>query len=187
MTRQYFNRFYWIIHILVKIDSLIPRSLNKMFLCLFRGFGGRLGILIRYILIKNLAKSCGNNVIIKENVYLFHVENLVIGDNVSIHPMCYIECQGGLNIGNNVSIAHASTIMTTSHVYNNTSIPIKYNKGIQQYTTISDDVWIGCGVRILIGVHIGSRVILGAGAVVNRDVTRNSIYAGVPAKKIKSI
>lgn len=49
-----------------------------------------------------------------------------------------------------------------------------------------DDVWIGCGVRILCGVHIDTRCIIGANSLVNKSVDSFSIYGGVPAKKIKS-
>ena len=52
---------------------------------------------------------------------------------------------------------------------------------------INDDVWIGCGVRIMAGVEIGSRVIVGAGAVVTSNLMDHALYAGVPAKYIKSI
>lgn len=52
------------------------------------------------------------------------------------------------------------------------------------YCTIGNDVWIAAGVNILHSVTIGSGAIIGAGAVVTKDVEPYSIYAGVPAKKI---
>lgn len=52
---------------------------------------------------------------------------------------------------------------------------------------IGDNVWIGNNVIVLPGVHIGSNSIIGAGAVVTKDVPENVIYAGVPAKFIKSL
>ena len=66
-------------------------------------------------------------------------------------------------------------------------MPIKYNPSVCSPIVVNDDVWIGCGCRILAGVEIGDRVVIAAGAVVNKNVERNSLYAGVPAKKIKSI
>ena len=53
------------------------------------------------------------------------------------------------------------------------------------YCTIGNDVWIAAGVNILHSVRIGDGAIIGAGAVVTKDVEPYSIYAGVPAKKIK--
>lgn len=53
--------------------------------------------------------------------------------------------------------------------------------------SIENDVWIGPGVRILGEITIGQNSIIGANAVVIRDVAENSIMAGVPAKLIRTI
>jgi serine acetyltransferase len=50
---------------------------------------------------------------------------------------------------------------------------------------IDDDVWIGYGVTILSGVHIGQGAVVAAGAVVTKDVPPYAIVGGVPAKIIK--
>jgi acetyltransferase-like isoleucine patch superfamily enzyme len=50
---------------------------------------------------------------------------------------------------------------------------------------IEDDVWIGIGAVILQGVRIGRGSIIGAGAVVNRDVESGTVVAGVPAREIR--
>lgn len=55
--------------------------------------------------------------------------------------------------------------------------------GIQ--VIIGNDVWIGEDVRILEGVVIGDGAVIGAGAIVTKDVEPYSIYAGIPAKKLK--
>jgi maltose O-acetyltransferase len=52
---------------------------------------------------------------------------------------------------------------------------------------IGDDVWIGTGAVILKGVTIGARAIVGAGAVVNRDVPPDVIVAGNPARVVKNL
>ena len=53
--------------------------------------------------------------------------------------------------------------------------------------TIGSDVWIGPGVRILGDIFVGSNTIIGANAVVIRDVAENSVVAGVPAKLTRTI
>jgi acetyltransferase-like isoleucine patch superfamily enzyme len=53
--------------------------------------------------------------------------------------------------------------------------------------SIGNDVYIGLNTMILPGVHIGNRVIIGAGSVVVKDIPDNSVAAGVPARVIKSV
>lgn len=107
------------------------------------------------------------------------------GNNVSINPYSYLA--GNINIGSNVSIANHTSIHCANHSFSDKTVPIKYQPIINDPITIEDDVWIASGCRILSGVHIGKRVIIAAGAVVTKSIETNSIYAGVPAKKIKSI
>lgn len=52
--------------------------------------------------------------------------------------------------------------------------------------TVGDNVYIGTNTLILPGVNIGNNVIIGAGAVVSRDIPDNSVAVGVPAKVIKT-
>ena len=70
---------------------------------------------IRFICIKRLAASCCGNVAIFPYVTLKHIEKLHIGDNVSIHTMCYLDALGGIKIGDNVSIAHQSSLISFDH------------------------------------------------------------------------
>ena len=52
---------------------------------------------------------------------------------------------------------------------------------------IHDEVWIGANVTILPGVTIGKCTVIGAGSVVSKNLDAFSVYAGVPAKKIRDI
>ena len=52
---------------------------------------------------------------------------------------------------------------------------------------IGNDVWLGCGVRILSGTVIEDRVIIAAGAVVKGHLESGYIYGGVPAKRLKKL
>lgn len=142
---------------------------------------------MRYLRVRALARKTGANVCVMDHVYLQHCENLEIGDNVSIHEQCNLNAYGGVRIGNDVSIAHGTSIVSFNHTWVDEATPIKYNPSEALPVVIGNDVWIGCGVRILGGVTIGDRVVIAAGAVVNKDCEPHGVYAGVPAKLVKRI
>ncbi len=145
------------------------------------------GVTLRYSYFKRKFSQCGSNVSIHRNTLIFCPQNISVGNNVSIHPMCYIDGEGHIEIGNNVSIAHSTTIMSANHTWSDISMPIKYCPPKYERVIIEDDVWIGCGVRIMAGVKIGHRCVIAAGAVVTKDCHPNSLYGGVPARFIKAI
>ena len=185
--RNLYSRYRKVLNILSKIGEKIPYNMRIKMLHLFRNTGGKTGIAIRYILVKTLAKNCGNNVSIKQYVFLENIHNISFGDNVSVHPFCYLEGSGGIEIGNDVSLAHNTSILSVNHTWENYEMPIKYNPIDHTPVKICDDVWVGCGCRIMAGITINSRSIIAAGAVVTKDVESNSIVGGVPAKKNKKI
>jgi len=169
------------------VIALLPYCVREwMFRC-SSSFGGHIGILIRFLLIRKMAKSCGKNVSIKKHNYIFRIKGLSIGNNVCIHEACYINAVGGLTIGDNVSIGHGSDILTFNHQWSDPSLPIKYNEVVKKSVTIGNDVWIGVGAKIMAGVNIGDRAIVAAGAVVTKDVKSHTIVGGCPAHFIKSI
>lgn len=172
---------------MVAVNGIFPRGFNGFLLKLFRNTNGQIGLLIRYVIVRNLAKSCGDNVSIQPGVFLFSLQNMRFGSNVSIHPMCYLDAAGGLDVGSDVSIAHASSVITANHSWDDRAIAIKYNPETFSKVTISNDVWIGAGCRVLAGVTIATRCVIAAGAVVNKSTDQAHVYAGVPARPIKRI
>ena len=183
--REKFEKYKTIINIFSKIIKIFPKKIRLKLLYHFRKTQGNKGIAIRYILIKNLAKSCGDNVSIHPDVYIFHPEKLEIANNVSIHPMTYIEAYGGVTIGNDVSIAEGVTIMSVTHLFDDINVPIK-NQGIkEQKIVIENNVWIGAKATILGNNIVHSGSIVGANAVVTKNVEPNNIVAGIPATKIR--
>lgn len=114
----------------------------------------------------------GNNCSIWFNaVVRGDVHTIRMGNNVNIQDGAIVHCtylKAPTNIGNNVSVAH---------------------KAIIHGCTINDNVLIGMGAIIMDGVIIGSNSIIAAGAIVleNTIIEENSLYAGIPAKKIKNL
>ena len=123
--REQFRKYKVFLELLEKFYRLFPLKIRKKLLEKNRRRRGKIGLAVRYALLKTIAKSVGDNVSVHEDVYIRNPQGLSIGDNVSIHPMCYIEALGGLFIGNDVSIAHGTTIMTTDHNFKALDVPIK--------------------------------------------------------------
>lgn len=83
-------------------------------------------------------------------------------------------------ISPNVVIAHHSVVGKACLVSTLTGVGASIN--------IEDKVFIGMGCTIVTGMNtVGENSIIGAGAVVLKDVDKNSVYAGVPAKKIRDV
>jgi len=91
-----------------------------------------------------------------------------------------------LIIGDRVAIAQRVTIITSSSPnYSRLYDHVKATHGGQ--IVICDDAWIGAGAIILPNVTIGEGAIVGAGAVVTKDVPRLHVVGGVPARIIKKL
>jgi len=106
------------------------------------------------------------NAVIRGDVHYIH-----IGNNVNIQDGAIIHCtyqKAPVTIGNNVSIAHGAII---------------------HGCTIHDSVLVGMGAILMDGVVVESNSIIAAGAVVSQGtlIESGSVYAGVPARKIKTI
>jgi acetyltransferase-like isoleucine patch superfamily enzyme len=166
---------------------LLPRRWAGGGLALFRHVPGKLGIGLRYLFARRLFAACGDVVAIFEGVYIRNGQGIRCGSHVSIHPLCYLDGIGGITLGNDVSIAHGVSILSFDHGFADPSLPIRNNPTHKAEVRLGDDVWIGCGARLLAGVEIGSRSVVGAGAVVTRSIPAGRLALGVPARTVKEI
>jgi acetyltransferase-like isoleucine patch superfamily enzyme len=108
-----------------------------------------------------------------------------LGSNCTVNSYAILYGHGGLQIGNDVRIAPQVMIMPMNHIYKDPHVAIR-KQGIRaQGIKIEDDVWLGAGAVILDGVTIGRGSVIGAGAIVTKDIPRYSVAVGVPAKVIK--
>ncbi len=185
--RDIFKVVYPMMKLLSYLFFLLPRFIINWLWILADLLPDLLGVGFRYILALRLAKNIGENVFFGRGVEIKSWQNFEIGSNVSIHKDCYIDAIGELIIKDDVSIAHNSSILTFEHTWKNKDEPIRSNPVNLNSVKIENDVWIGCGCRILSGVTIGERTIVAAGAVVTKDIESASLVGGVPAKLIKRL
>jgi serine O-acetyltransferase len=105
--------------------------------------------------------------------------------NSVIPPSCEIGARSRFAYGAIGVVVHAkSRIGSRVLIGQNITIGGSFGSGVP---VIGDDVWIGPGARIFGSISVGSNVVIGANAVVNRDVPSNCVVAGVPARVLRRI
>ena len=135
--------------------------------------------------LKAMLGSVGEKIWIAKTFNCDSGKNIHIGCNFTGNYNLTILDIREVRIGDNVMIGPNTLITTVGHPLS----PMGRRKhlGIAKPVVIGNDVWIGGNVTILPGVKIGNNVVVGAGAVVTKDVPDNTVVAGVPAKVIKEI
>lgn len=110
-------------------------------------------------------------------------KNITFGKHVFINSGCCFQDQGGITIGDRTLIGHHVVLATINH-----DVRPEFRCNMQLGSiVIGKDVWIGANATILPNVTIGDGAIVAAGAVVTKNVEKNTVVAGVPARCIKNI
>ena len=109
-------------------------------------------------------------------------KNVFIGKNTKISSHSFI-CEG-VEIEENVFIGHGVMFINDRFpkACNKNGIPLKDGEWHLENTLIKRSASIGTGAVILCGVTIGEGALIGAGAVVTKDVDAYSVVSGVPAR-----
>ncbi len=139
----------------------------------------------RQTILQQLLGEIGPNSIIESPFYCVYGQNIHLGDHVYLNVSCTLLDCNEVRIGNHVMIGPTVQIYTAAH-------DIEAATRIEGWETakpilIEDNVWIGGAAILLPGVSIGRNAVVGAGAVVTRNVPANTIVAGNPARVIRKI
>lgn len=142
--------------------------------------GGERGELLR-----QLFGSVGGNLWLQPPFFCDYGVNISLGQNVFINFNCVFLDVAKITIGDAVQIGPSVQIYTATH-------PLEWDRRArgEEYgrpIIIHNDVWIGGGAIICPGVTIGEKSIIGAGAVVTREVPPRTVAAGNPARVIKEL
>lgn len=131
-------------------------------------------------LVKELFKgNIGEGSMVRQGVHIIMGDRVKVGNHVSIMYNFVCMSRGGVVIEDNVSIAANTQILTNNH--DEKEHRILLCKPVH----IKKNAWIGAGVTILPGVTIGENAIVGAAAVVTKDVPDNAIVVGNPARVMR--
>lgn len=106
-----------------------------------------------------------------------------IGERVFINAGCCFQDQGGITIGDDCLIGHGTILATLDHDL----APSRRGDMHPGAITIGRNVWIGAGVTVLPGITIGDEAVVGAAAVVTKDVPPRTVVVGSPARVVRSI
>jgi acetyltransferase-like isoleucine patch superfamily enzyme len=120
------------------------------------------------------------------NVSITNGERVSIGSNSQIGAHCSLwagDTRGRISIGSDVSLAPEVFITAANYRFEEGQ-PFRRQPMDERDVIVGDDVWLGVRVVVTAGVTIGDGCVVGAGAVVTRDLPPNTIAAGVPARPI---
>jgi acetyltransferase-like isoleucine patch superfamily enzyme len=108
-----------------------------------------------------------------------------IARRVWLGPYVVVYGHGGVDIGEETLISMHATILSSNHSVPQVGMFIRDTPDVLLPTKIGRDVWVGANAVILGGVTIGDGAVVGAGAVVTRDVEAGAIVAGIPARIVR--
>lgn len=106
-------------------------------------------------------------------------DKCVLGRRVSVN--CYLDVE----IGDSTLLADDVYVSDFDHRFDDPHVPIKDQGIVRSRVRIGRDVWLGTKVTVARGVRIGDGAVVGANAVVTRDLPAHSVAVGVPARVVK--
>lgn len=111
--------------------------------------------------------------------------DLEIGRRSMLNRSCFIDATGPVRIGSRVHFGMRVNVVTSTHKQGDRRS--RAGRVTADPVTVEDGCWIGAGATLLPGAHVGAGTIVAAGAVVAGDCDPDSMYAGVPARKLREL
>jgi maltose O-acetyltransferase len=135
-------------------------------------------------ILQSLFAAGGDTVWMQPPFYCDYGSNIHLGTRVFFNFNCVVLDVCEVRIGDYTLFGPGAQILTPLHPFNAT---LRREREFGKPVDIGADVWVGGGVLILAGVHIGSRAVIGAGSVVTRDIPAGVFAAGNPCRVIRDV
>lgn len=139
---------------------------------------------LRTIILKCVGAKVSLRCNVSSNVFI-RTPLLTLGRGTSINHSSVIDNRAPVKVGERVGIGIGVRLITSDHDYSDPSC--RAGAGSLRPIAIEDGAWLGSGVTVLAGVTVGRGVVVAAGAVVTRDCEPHTLYAGVPARAVRSL
>ena len=138
---------------------------------------------VRELLTQLTGKPVHESVTVFPPFYSEFGKNITLGERIFINSGCTLQDQGGVVIGDDSLIGHNTVMATLNHDL----MPSRRTDMHPAPIVIGRSVWIGSNVTVLPGVTIGDNAVVAAASVVTKDVPKNSIVVGSPARVVRTL
>ena len=135
-------------------------------------------------LLRQVLRNVGENVVVRPPFYCEY-GTISIGDRSFVNYDAVMLDVAAITIGATCQIAPRVQLLTATHPVDPSARRDGWEYG--KPITLADNVWLGGGVIVCPGVSIGQDTVVGAGAVVTRDLPAGVVAAGVPARVLREI
>jgi len=159
--------------------------IDEILLTLLTPIEGRIGSRLRYLYYKYKLKHCGGYFSSGAGFMMSGYENISIGKRCSFNRGVFLGASRRIHIGDDVMIGAYTCMRDMDHGVESVDIPMRNQKGNTGMIIIGNDVWIGMQCSVLRGAIIGNGSVIGANSLVKKDIGRNGIWVGSPARLLR--
>lgn len=161
-------------------NKLARFAWNVFAFVLFRPFAGPVFRYYRSSVLRLWGAKIGKRCAVASSVKIWAPWNLEVGDYVAIGPRAGIYDVAKIVMGSNITVSQDAYLCTASHDISQLKKPL-----VVHPIELRDSTWVAARAIVLPGVTIGEGAVVGAGAVVTKDVEPWTVVGGNPAKFIK--
>jgi maltose O-acetyltransferase len=127
----------------------------------------------------------GRHVLIMSGLLAVRRGHIVIGDDVFLNYNVYLDAEADITICDRVQVADHVRLITSTHELSDSRR--RAGRALGHPVHVGEGVWIGSGATILPGVRVEAGCFIAAGAVVAASTEPDGFYAGVPARRIRTL